>query len=280
MRRPTFLPVPTAATLLGLGILVSLGTWQYGRYQEKLGVEAAVSTRADLPPKTARSIDALDLTQDSHRVITFAGTLRRGEGVLFKHRTLEGRPGYWLAAPLELEDGARVIANLGWLPVRDGVALAEAERERPPEVGEFTGLLHVLDRNIEDARMRARVGRGEVDPSDDLLEWNSYDVEALSALYGMLDDFPPMVLVLTEKHSGDPFPMASTSYVTKPYMTSDRHLGYSAFWYTTGAALLLLYMGAAFGVVGSWGKKDQSRERPDEPLESPLESPLEDDSRS
>lgn len=271
MRRPTFRPIPTLATLVGLAILASLGTWQYGRYQEKLGLEAELAARADLPPKTASTLDAIDLDADRNRVLTLQGTITRGEGVVFKHRTLEGRPGVWFAAPLELEDGSRVVANLGWLPVRDNARWVAEERAKAPETGSFTGLLHVLDQNIEDARMRARLAKGEVDPGEDVLEWSSYDVEALTALYGVVDDRPPMVFVLTDAHSGDPFPRASTDYVTKPYMTSDRHLGYSAFWYTTGAALLLIYLGASFGLIGS--RRRQPRGRP-ESLESSEEDSL------
>jgi cytochrome oxidase assembly protein ShyY1 len=256
---------------VGLAILASLGTWQYGRYQEKLGLEAELAARADLPPKTASTLDAIDLDADRNRVLTLQGTITRGEGVVFKHRTLEGRPGVWFAAPLELEDGSRVVANLGWLPVRDNARWVAEERAKAPETGSFTGLLHVLDQNIEDARMRARLAKGEVDPGEDVLEWSSYDVEALTALYGVVDDRPPMVFVLTDAHSGDPFPRASTDYVTKPYMTSDRHLGYSAFWYTTGAALLLIYLGASFGLIGS--RRRQPRGRP-ESLESSEEDSL------
>lgn len=257
-------PIPTIATLIGIGLLIGLGTWQFQRHGEKLEQEAAVATQSTLPalpvetlPTTPREFEAL-----SYRTITLDGTLDMSHAVLFKHRQYAHHPGFWIAAPLVMKDRRAIWTNLGWLPFDKGEALAKEMATHQPVEATYTGLFYVLPQNIADSRNRAAIARGDFPAiKDTLTQWHTYDIEALLALtpYAMGDT--PAVLVLNESHSGDPFPMASTQTITQPYMTADRHKGYFLFWYITAGALFMLYLGASFGVIGSFARRRPSSVR-------------------
>jgi len=264
MDTPRIRLIPTLATLAGFLLLMSLGTWQYGRYQEKLEIEQTRDARKDDAPEAIKSVsvlaerDSLNFTR-----VVMRGTLEHAQTLLFKHRTFQGRPGFWVATPLTLEQGGgTILTHRGWLPVREGEALAAEMRKR--EVGapqEFRGIVHVLGQNIPDADARALIEKGELSLEGSLTAWDTYDVEAIQGLMTKPVPASPMVLVLDESHSGDPLPIATTGHVTKPFLTSDRHLGYAAFWYATGVALLALHVAGTLGLVRS-GRGVTPREPP------------------
>lgn len=261
--------IPTLATILGLAILISLGSWQLGRYDEKLDIEEQLAQKTALP---ALALEQLDLSPAnlealSYRTISVRGTLDLEHAVLFKHRQYQHRPGYWLAAPLVLEppssqpDDARsqaIWTNLGWLPFEDGPEIASQLQRRTSVPATYTGLLYKLPQNIADARGRQQFADAAAIQGA-LSQWHSYDIEALLTRTPHEMGTTPAVLVLDESHRGDPFPIPGHETITKPYMTAERHQGYFLFWYSTAGALLLLYLGASFGVIGSFGKQRPAR---------------------
>lgn len=268
MRR-TFRPrlIPTLATLIGLVLLIGLGTWQYQRHSEKLTQEAAIAAQSTLPPLLVETLPntAAEFEALSYRTITLTGTLDMSHAVLFKHRQYDHHPGFWLAAPLVTKDRRAVWANLGWLPFDQGAALAKEMAAQPPVEATYSGLFYVLPQNIADSRSRAAIARGDFPAiKGTQTQWHTYDIEALLTLTPYEMGTTPAVLVLDESHSGTPFPMASTQTITQPYMTADRHKGYFLFWYITAGALFMLYLGASFGVIGSF-----ARRRPSPTLEKP-----------
>lgn len=255
---------PTLGTLVGLAILLSLGTWQYNRYREKLDIEAVRDARTQMPQAVVSRLIAEDLDELGYRRVQLRGRLDTARTILFKHRQYEGRPGFWLATPLRLEGGGAILVNRGWLPFGEARELAE-ELRGEPELATFNGLLYVLPRNIADTRTRAALARGDISLDGQITEWSTYDVEAISEALPYEVVHPHAVLVLDASHRGDPFPLSSMDYVTSPYMTSERHQGYSIFWYTTAGALVLLYIAASLGLVGSY------RRRASDPAPAPRE---------
>ena len=247
-------PWPTLWTTLGLAILISLGTWQLGRYQEKLEIEARQDERAEQPPLELDTLAGHKLEELDYRTVKLTGKLDTSRSVLFKHRQYQKRPGYWLACPLVFDDGTALMVNRGWVPFDKGPQLAKELSEKPIE-GTFTGIFNVLPQNIADAPARQRLATGEATLEKEITQWNSYDIEGIQK--AMPHEMParPAILVLDKSHDGDPFPLASTDTLTKPYMTSERHLGYSSFWYTTGGVLFLLWLAGSSGLVGSYRRR-------------------------
>ncbi|MEM1348515.1 MAG: SURF1 family protein [Myxococcota bacterium] len=253
MSTPYLRVLSALAVLAGFLLLMSLGTWQYGRYQEKLELERALAERKDDAPERITAVSALrDRGALNYAPVVLRGVLVHKQTLLFTHRTFDGRPGFWVATPLALADGGSLLAHRGWLPVREGEEIARKMREQTSvEEQEFRGIVHVLGQNIPDADARALIERGELSLSGELTMWDSYDVEAIQGLMDGPVPEAPMVLVLDKTHSGSPLPIATTAHVTKPFLTSDRHLGYAAFWYVTGVALLAMYIAGTLGWIRS-----------------------------
>lgn len=241
---------PTLGTLVGLILLVGLGTWQYRRHLEKADLEEQREQRLDDAPEEIDSLADFDARARAYSPVVLHGRLDSDHVFLFKHRVHDGEPGYWLGGVLRLgsEDGA-VLVNRGWVHREEAERIAEIEP--PTEPQRFEGLVHAPPEIIADDEMREALQAGEFDLSDRVTQWESYD------LIGIRDHLPfqtpdtPAVVVLGPEHSQEPYPVASYDYVTEPYLTAERHLGYAVFWYVTGLALLAMYLGAAFGLIGA-----------------------------
>lgn len=236
---------PTLGTLIGLSMLLSLGTWQFLRYQEKAELESVRDQRVDSEPESARSLDELP---NNFEHVTLHGRLDPEHLFLFKHRTDDGAPGGWLGALFEFADGGAVLVNLGWVHREryDALSTDILEQYQPP----LSGLVHQPARIVADEALRERLDAlGEL-PRDEVIELNSYDLQALqSASTASMAD-PPTIVVLGAEHTQQPYPKASYEHVTEPYLTAERHLSYSVFWYVTGLALLAMYLGYGFGYLG------------------------------
>ena len=254
--------VPTLATLLGLAILLALGTWQLSRTFEKQETERLQKERGDGEPLRLHSLAQIEGQLDAlnYRRVVLSGTLDPTRSFLVKHRHYEGRPGDWLVTPLRLADGSgSVLVNRGWMPrqVRDEVAPARAHDALS---GDFEGVFYALPQNISDPNPRPLAGSAVV------TEWHSLDVASMHERLDGAHPSRPALVVLDRVEPGAErarevhadFPVPSVDHITKPYMTSERHMGYAAFWYTTALALVCLYLAAAFGLIGSKRRRAQS----------------------
>jgi cytochrome oxidase assembly protein ShyY1 len=123
-----------AAMAAGFG---ALGNWQLGRAAEREGIRQAIAS--------GRSHVALDLTANTPehewvawRPATVRGTWLHSLTILLENRNYQGRPGYWIATPLQLSEpaDAAVLVLRGWVPrpTRPGEAL----KDIPAPAGEYT----------------------------------------------------------------------------------------------------------------------------------------------
>lgn len=245
---------PTLGTLLALSLLWGLGTWQWQRYQGKLHLEAARDAQQHKAPKALQDVRALTTEDFAYSAVQVQGQFDNAKSVLFRHRQHDSHPGYWVGTPLMLKGGAQaLVVNRGWVPRERAEAFIQDLMKQPATPQTYQGVVHIPERIIKDSTTRSKIKRGELALHRGGLKLASYDLELIQA---QLDDgvavpSPPAVLVLAPKHSVDPFPIASLDYITKPYMTSERHLSYSVFWYVMGIVLVGLYLGYSFGVVRS-----------------------------
>lgn len=98
-------------------ILTSLGQWQLRRADERRAILAAIEAgRKQAPLVLAPSTPPGDMKP--WRVAQATGTWLPQFSVLLDNRNHEGRPGYWLATPLLLDDASRkaVLVLRGWMP--------------------------------------------------------------------------------------------------------------------------------------------------------------------
>lgn len=255
---------PTLATLLGLLILGSLGTWQTSRYFEKSRSELQLDANIDQTPLIIASLEELEQNAAPFLPVEIRGKLDPDYTFLFKHRVHDGKPGYWLGGILRFESGQGAIpVNRGWLPRERAHQLAERPVDQTTQT--FHGILYQPERIIEDAETRQKLSQNEdplrVTSDAPPVEWETYDITGVQNSLPFPTTNNPTMLVLDPSHSGRPYPIASLDYITKPYLTAEQHGSYAVFWFTTGLALLAMYLAAAFGYLGS----GQHRPAPPDP---------------
>lgn len=241
---------PTLGTLVGLSILISLGTWQLIRYLEKTELEEQRNERLDEDVVEVTSLADFEARAGGYNAVAIRGHLDPSYTFLFKHRVHDGKPGYWLGGVLRFAEGdGAVLVNRGWVH-REHVDEV-TDRTPPSEPRTFLGLVHAPDRIVPDTAMRQAVEAGQVDLKESVTEWDTYDLESIADALPVETPEDAMIVVLGPEHSQEPYPVASFDYVTEPYLTSERHLSYVLFWYATAIALLSMYLAAGFGYLGS-----------------------------
>lgn len=254
---------PTVGTVIGLAILLSLAVWQTRRYLHKSHAEQLQKARADKPTVDLRGLEGMEADRLNYRNVRLHGEVDSATSLVFKHRFYNGDPGVWLLQPVQLTDGGQVLVNRGWVPF-DRARGADALAELPPlGDGPYRGLVHVRDKVIADAEKRRKLEAGELELRGRTTRWDTFDLEAA---YDALEEGPeggkarptpeaPLVMVLSEEHSGPRYPIASTDHLSEPFLTSGRHLSYAVFWYAVALALLAMYVANALGYLTSGNRE-------------------------
>lgn len=210
--------VPAIAGVLGVAILLALGIWQVQRLQWKAGLIAEIETRVAAEPVALPG--SPDPARDRLLRVTAEGRLAEGELNVISSLRPWG-PGYRIVTPLVLEDGRRILADLGFVPqeMKDG-----ADRPGGASTGhavQVTGFL---------------LWPAETDgftPEPDLERniWFARDVDAMAAA---LDTQP--LLIVAESHSLGEWPRPMPPGTDLP----NRHLEYAITWF--GLALVWAVM--------------------------------------
>lgn len=108
-----------ALVLLGIMavLLGSLGRWQLRRADERRAILAAIEAGRRQPPLLLTAATSSDDLRP-WRPVSVQGKWREDLTVRLDNRNQDGRPGYWIATPLVLEEGSRtaVLVLRGWLP--------------------------------------------------------------------------------------------------------------------------------------------------------------------
>jgi surfeit locus 1 family protein len=113
------LPLRTLSALITLAIVAavcfSLGQWQLDRATEREAILERINAgRAMAPLALHAHTPAAQLTP--WRRVQATGQWLDQFTVLLANRNHEGRPGYWVATPLELEPNQAVLVLRGWIP--------------------------------------------------------------------------------------------------------------------------------------------------------------------
>ena len=192
--------LPIVLSLAGLAALLALGSWQLGRAEWKDGVIASIEARlaeapVPLPP-------APDPVADRYLGVRATGTV--GEGVAVFSTWRGAGPGYRIVAPLQTDDGRRVLLDRGFAAAPEGV--------RVP-----AGRIAVEGNLIWPEEV-------EADPSDG---WEARDVTALAEALGT----EPILVVA--RASSDPAGVRAVPLDAQGI--PDNHLGYAVQWFGLAA---------------------------------------------
>lgn len=239
---------PTLGTIVGLAILVALGTWQFSKYRGSLERDQKRAERSESITEAIRSIDQFDPQALDHRRVELVGSFRRGPLHLIKHRILDGRPGYWVLQPFELVDGGVLPINRGWVPLEEPeLYLAKMA---PPGGPSIEGLVHTPGRIVADEARRSAPTYETLEGGRRYTEWSSFDLEGVTSELEGRGPSTASVVVLGERYSAEDFPKASHELVVEPFLTPERHLSYAMTWFLVALSLLGIYLASSFGLMG------------------------------
>ncbi|MFG2847795.1 SURF1 family protein [Kitasatospora sp. NPDC048296] len=130
----------TALAMAAVAVCVWLGTWQLGRFEDRVTVHQETKQSLTASSDT-KPIDDL-LTQASPQVttqtvgkpVTVTGSYDTEHQLLVPNRMLGDKQGYYVLTPLRTADGHAVAVVRGWMPGAPSGAVAEAPPTGPVTV--------------------------------------------------------------------------------------------------------------------------------------------------
>jgi surfeit locus 1 family protein len=224
------------AVLLGIALLLTLGTWQLRRlaWKEALiaHVEAGLAQPAiDLPA------EPVDYAALDYRPLQARGRILPDAAFGFGVSAHRSEPGAHLVMPLLLPDGRTLLIDRGWLP-QDLLPPALPKNLRVSEEVVVDGV----------ARYQGAYRRPYFQPADDPARgrWFGWDLGAMAEAVGR--PLLPIVLVAAPAPdaSGETLPLPAP---VAPSFTNN-HLGYAITWYGLAAALAGVYIAASLKKEG------------------------------
>ncbi|MFI9327884.1 SURF1 family protein [Kitasatospora sp. NPDC052868] len=116
----------TALAVAAVAVCVWLGTWQLGRFEDKVSShrdveQAAGATGPARPLGELLSAAQPQVTTDTvGRPVTVTGTFDQAHQLLVPNRVVDGKQGYYVLTPLHTGDGRTVAVVRGWAPGAPG----------------------------------------------------------------------------------------------------------------------------------------------------------------
>jgi cytochrome oxidase assembly protein ShyY1 len=211
---------PTLATGIGLVILVSLGTWQTQRGQEKQALAAAFA-RGDAPAVPYGA----DGGQERYAHVRLEGRYVPDRQILLDNMTHNERVGYRVLTPFRTTLGT-VLVDRGWV-------LAPPRREDFPDIRVSDDLRSVTGRI--DQLPRAGIALAASDGAGWPRRLSYPDAATVQRV--MVEPLDPVIILLDAS--------ASDGYVRdwKPGgLPPERHFGYAVQWYGLALALAVIYV--------------------------------------
>ena len=200
--------LPLLFGIAGTAVLVGLGSWQLERLRWKEDVIARIEARLAADPVAVPA--SMNPEDDQYLRVRTEGTILAGELHVYTSVQPYG-VGYRVIAPLEIEDGRRVLLDRGFVPIGD------KDASRPIGPAEIEGALHWPQ---ETDGFTAEPDRAEN-------IWFARDVPLMAEALGTE---PAMLVVARSSLADAPLPQPVTVNIP------NRHLEYVVTWY--GLALV------------------------------------------
>ncbi|MGW4895168.1 SURF1 family protein [Kitasatospora sp. NPDC004240] len=112
----------TALAVAAVAVCLWLGTWQLGRFEDKVSSHQDLS-RSVVDAGPARPLGELLTTAEPQvttatvgRAVTVTGTFDPAGQLLVPNRIVDGKQGYYVLTPLRTADGRTVAVVRGWAP--------------------------------------------------------------------------------------------------------------------------------------------------------------------
>ena len=165
----------TLAAVVMVGVTLRLGAWQLDRAGRRLALQAAIEQRQAMPPVAQDALLQPNAqAQLLHRAIVLHGNWLPRYTVFLDNRQMEGRPGFYVVTPMQLEGStAVVVVERGWVPRNfeqrerlppvptppGRIELRGRIAPPPAKLYEFTGAQSgTIRQNLDLAQFRAETG--------------------------------------------------------------------------------------------------------------------------
>ncbi|MEP7457155.1 SURF1 family protein [Phyllobacterium sp. SB3] len=222
---------PWITLILGsivFAILIGLGTWQVERLQWKENLLAEIEQRTHATPASLSEIESLwaEKHDVDYRTIKVAGQFIDGQERHYL-ATYQGMSGFYIYAPLRLEDGRVVFINRGFVPYDKKEPASRGQSAQGPVT------INGLARNPLAAKPSSLV------PDNDL-KANIYywkDLPVMAAQSGVPQDkLVPFFIDADKTPNPSGLPVGGVTIIDLP----NSHLQYAVTWYGLAATLLAI----------------------------------------
>ncbi|MDX1657216.1 MAG: SURF1 family protein [Nitriliruptorales bacterium] len=230
---------------------VSLGFWQLDRWGEEKALAAQLDERLAQPPVPVTEVAARSIEEIEYLPVSAAGTYLTDDEVLLRSRSHDGRSGYHVVTPLELDDGRAVLVNRGWVPFElDEPPVAEAA---PPLRATVQGVVVASTENPDGGWF------APTDPVEGEVERLFHaDVDRIAAQ----TDTPllPFLIQLTAQQPNQPGDLPIPAAL--PTADPTQNLSYAVQWFSFATIAVIGY---AIGMRHILRKRGRGAEGRDEP---------------
>ena len=246
-REPTGAPIPwsefrptvgsTIAAIVGVVLLLGLGSWQMVRLDWKTDLIAERTAQLEAPPIMLPTDDS-DLLAVMWAPVKLTGRFLHDREIFLAARSQRGNVGTHVLTPFVRDAGPTVLVNRGWVPDerRDPARRAAAQVEGTVSV---VGLV------------TPGAGRNSFTPDNDPATsfWLSVDYPAMGAAVGR--DLQADVIDADAAPNEGGFPLGAQTRLNIP----NDHLQYAITWYLLALTLVAVYIG--------WNRKSMREHQSD-----------------
>jgi surfeit locus 1 family protein len=217
----------TLLTVLALGATLALGRWQLSRAAQKAALQTRVAAQAALPSVDASVLldGATPLSNLQQRRVHVRGRWLSQHTVFLDNRQMQGRVGFFVVTPLQLENSARVLlVQRGWVPRNF------QDRQQVPQIETPTGAVALDGRIAPPPGKLYELGTGETGPirqNIDLVQ------------FGLETGLPLLAVSLQQEGASSEgllrnWPQAGSGI--------EKHYGYAFQWFGLSALIAILYV--------------------------------------
>ena len=131
----------TLAMVIGVALTVRLGFWQLSRAAQKEERQAAIVVQMQAGVlNTSALLDDPTNFGLMHQRVRLQGQWLPQHTVYLDNRPMNGRAGFWVITPLQLNANTRVLVQRGWVPRH------QLDRTLLPEIQTPTGVVQIQGR--------------------------------------------------------------------------------------------------------------------------------------
>lgn len=233
-----------AAVVLVAAATWWLGTWQFGRLEDRRASNAVIRANETLPPAPAGEVLAGGVEDgEQWRQVAATGRYDPSRTTIVRYRTSDdGESGVRVVVPLETASGTLIAVDRGWMPAVDGNAPPTMAPAPPAGEVTVTGW----------ARTDADGSSTAVEPADGGFTTRAISGEALGAAWAA-ETYPAFVVLESE----DPPPAQSLAPASLPDLGEGPHFFYGLQWWFFG---LLALGGFGYLAYDEWRRTATRRQ--------------------